>query len=132
MTFIIVIQKIRFILVNCLRFGSMTLQLEYYLRRKQKSLDDPSIFRIYITGNPVNRQLLEMYKNHLNIYENLWLFKFLFIFAVPFLKNFRIHVLQFFLRLLNLLVYQLYLLLKFFYQKFLKLFLQHYETVDLQ
>ena len=71
-------RKIRFGLMYTQRIGHLTGNTEIFLRRRQVEGDDPKTVYILAGWDPTNRQLFDMYKRVLPIYESRWLTRILF------------------------------------------------------
>lgn len=63
------IAKIRIGLLHFQRLGHLAVNTEAFIRRRQLYGDDGAYY-IFATQAPANRQLLKMYKRHLNIIES--------------------------------------------------------------
>jgi len=71
-------KKLRFHLVYTKRIGHLAGNTDLFLRKLQIGTADTSATYILAGIEPVNRQLFEMLKRELNIYESRWLTRFLF------------------------------------------------------
>jgi len=71
-------RKFRFSLLYTRRIGHLAGNTDLFLRKRQINGTDPKTVYVFAGINPANRQLLEMFKRHLPIYENRWLTRFLF------------------------------------------------------
>ncbi len=71
-------RKIRFGLMYTQRIGHLAGNSETFIRRNQINGVDPKTVYIFAGWDPANRQLFEMYKRLLPVYESLWLTRILF------------------------------------------------------
>jgi putative glycosyltransferase (TIGR04372 family) len=71
-------KKLRFSLLYTKRIGHLSGNSDVFLRRLQIGRADPDTCFILAGVEPVNRQLFEMLKRVLPIYESRWLTRFLF------------------------------------------------------
>jgi len=71
-------RKIRFGLIYTRRIGHLAGNTDLFLRKLQIGRADPKAVYILAGIDPVNRQLFEMLKRHLPVYEIRWLTRVLF------------------------------------------------------
>lgn len=71
-------KKIVFCRLYFERIGHLAINTDLFMRRKQLYGIPPDALYIFLSGPPANRQLLEMWKRHLNIIENEQLLNFLY------------------------------------------------------
>ena len=78
-------KKIKIVVLGSYRFSVLALGLDYFLARREEVGVDYHCF--FITGKPVNVQLLRMFKRELKVYEIDWLYKVFFLHTPVFKKT---------------------------------------------
>ena len=69
--------RFRFALMHTQRIGHLAGNTDLFLRKRQIFGASPRTTLIFTGWDPANRQLFEMFKRHLPIYESRWLTRFM-------------------------------------------------------